>query len=229
MKIKEFCELTKLSRKTAYYFYDKYCNKNHISKQHRIFTKKDVTLALSMKPENMMKSNRLKQIYENYYISPNGIVFYNHGGLLEIKKPYITAGYYYVKLAINNSYLSKRVSRLVAEAFLPNPQKYAVVNHKDGNKLNNNINNLEWCSISQNTKHAFDNGLAKNASGFDDSQSIPVIVCNKQFDFINVYGSISEASRVMSIRKSTITRHIKSEKIYKNTYYFFKLSLTTIA
>lgn len=59
------------------------------------------------------------------------------------------------------------VHRLVAETFIPNPNNYPCVNHKDGNKHNNNVDNLEWCSYSYNTKHAIENGLMRsNTSGF---------------------------------------------------------------
>ena len=59
----------------------------------------------------------------------------------------------------------ERVHRIVAEAFIPNPNSLPCVNHKDGNKLNNAIDNLEWCTYSENTKHAYDNGLEHKRCG----------------------------------------------------------------
>ena len=53
----------------------------------------------------------------------------------------------------------ERLHRLIAKAFIPNPNNCEFVNHKDGNKANNCIDNLEWCNTSQNTKHAYDTGL----------------------------------------------------------------------
>lgn len=52
-----------------------------------------------------------------------------------------------------------RVHRLIAEAFIPNPNNYSIINHIDGNKQNNNIENLEWCTAQHNIQHSFDNGL----------------------------------------------------------------------
>jgi len=52
--------------------------------------------------------------------------------------------------------------RLVAEHFIPNPDELPQVNHKDGNRYNNTVDNLEWCSSSHNVKHAYDTGLKTN-------------------------------------------------------------------
>lgn len=56
----------------------------------------------------------------------------------------------------------KTVHRLVAEHFIPNPRNLREVNHKDGNKHNNDVSNLEWVSSSENTKHSWDNKLQNN-------------------------------------------------------------------
>ena len=67
-------------------------------------------------------------------------------------------GYYIFKIYGK----SKSQHRLVALAFIPNQLKYKCVNHKDSNRLNNNIDNLEWCNHSQNSKHGYDYNGRKN-------------------------------------------------------------------
>ena len=65
-------------------------------------------------------------------------------------------GYLFVGLSINHKNHNKYLHRLVAEHFISNPQNLPCVNHIDGNKLNNNVENLEWCSYSQNSKHSYE-------------------------------------------------------------------------
>lgn len=74
-------------------------------------------------------------------------------------------GYQILSLNKDGQQTNHKVHRIVAEAFIPNPNNYPVVNHKDGNKKNNNVDNLEWTTHQQNTKHAIETGLLTPLSG----------------------------------------------------------------
>jgi hypothetical protein len=74
-------------------------------------------------------------------------------------------GYVSVRLSKNGYTKTCFIHRLLAEAFLSNPDELPMVNHIDGNKLNNLIENLEWCSHSQNIQHAYDNGMIDSNKG----------------------------------------------------------------
>lgn len=76
-----------------------------------------------------------------------------------ILKPYVKNGYLAVNLYINNKCKHYYIHRLVAEAFIPNSNDLPCVNHIDGNKENNSLENLEWCTRSENEKHAYKNDL----------------------------------------------------------------------
>lgn len=72
-----------------------------------------------------------------------------------------SSGYLRVSLRKGSQKKSLLVHRIVAEAFIPNPENKKCVNHIDGNKLNNSANNLEWCTHSENMKHAVKNKLSR--------------------------------------------------------------------
>lgn len=80
-------------------------------------------------------------------------------------------GYLKVRLIKGSKDLTKRVHTLVAEAFIPNPNDYNTVNHKDGNKTNNRVDNLEWADRSQQMIHAYKLGLKKSIKGSKNSQA----------------------------------------------------------
>ena len=71
----------------------------------------------------------------------------------------ITEGYYRVGLTKKGKTNHFLVHRLFAIAFIPNPDAKPCINHKDGNRLNNKIENLEWCTYAENNQHAYDTGL----------------------------------------------------------------------
>jgi hypothetical protein len=70
-----------------------------------------------------------------------------------------TDGYLRLKLVNNSGKKNKKIHRLVAEAFIPNPEEKKCINHIDGDKSNNCVKNLEWVTYGENMKHAYENGL----------------------------------------------------------------------
>lgn len=74
-------------------------------------------------------------------------------------------GYYMVVLSKNGVHKTKNIHRLMAVAHIPNPENKPQVNHKDGNKVNNKIENLEWVTHKENIIHAFENKLVKGSVG----------------------------------------------------------------
>lgn len=83
----------------------------------------------------------------------------NHGKPQRKLKPQYERTYLYVNLSIKDKVHTKDVHRMVAKAFVPNPDTKPMVNHIDGSKLNNNASNLEWVTCSENHKHAYASGL----------------------------------------------------------------------
>lgn len=94
--------------------------------------------------------------YEMYTIYENGEI---HSGLRDIVLTPQMQQNGYLTVSLNGG--THSVHRLMALHFLPNPYGYSQVNHIDGNKENNHISNLEWCSAEQNTQHALQTGLRK--------------------------------------------------------------------
>ena len=92
------------------------------------------------------------------------------GQVLRLSKT--TKGYPQIALGKNGKLKSFEVHRLVAKAFMENPHNFIVVNHIDGNIKNNNVSNLEWCTHSHNSKHAYAIGVLKPIRGEKNTQSI---------------------------------------------------------
>lgn len=108
-----------------------------------------------------------------------------------------TAGYLSVNLNKGNVYKTFRVHRLMAEAFIQNPNNLPIINHIDGNKLNNTIANLEWCDYSYNALHAHRTGLTSNRK--------PI----KNVETGEVFYSESEAARAVNGLQGNIGRTVR--------------------
>lgn len=87
-----------------------------------------------------------------YKVTRDGAVFATENNRI-LRKDISRAGYYTVSLSMSGVKKRKFVHRLVAEAFIPNPDNLPVINHKDENKLNNHVSNLEWCTQKYNVTY----------------------------------------------------------------------------
>ena len=101
--------------------------------------------------------------YPDYKVSDEGQVFSKKTN--RVLKPRIHNGYERVALNKNGKAKDFTIHRLVATAFLIGEPNQNMVNHKDGNRTNNHIQNLEWCTLSENRQHAYDTGLQKGRKG----------------------------------------------------------------
>jgi hypothetical protein len=95
---------------------------------------------------------------KNYLVSNKGRIKNLRTGYV-LKINFDDKGYSQIRFCVNNKKSTKKIHRLVALVFIENPLNLPQVNHKDGNKKNNNVNNLEWCTRSQNIRHAIRLGL----------------------------------------------------------------------
>lgn len=109
----------------------------------------------------------------------------------------------------------KTIHRLVAETFIPNPNNLPQINHIDGNKLNNNITNLEWCDNGKNQKHAYRLGLQHSKKGVNHSRCRKVNQYDLDGNFIKTWSYIKEASDCLNIHHSNIISCCKG--LYKKT------------
>jgi len=115
------------------------------------------------------------------------------------KKGYVRIKTLYQKDELSNSKdISITLHRLVAKTFIPNPDNLDQINHINGIKHDNRIENLEWCNNSQNQRHAIDvlgKQINESFKLLIESQKVKIVKLNKNYDFIKLYDSISDAER----------------------------------
>lgn len=138
----------------------------------------------------------------------------------ELKQRIDRYGYPCIHYSVNGKRIYSTVHRLVATAFIPNPCEYPAVNHKDANKENNNVSNLEWVTNKQNTEHALNHGLLDNLFEKRDEAlgavKKPIVAVNISTGEEIYYSSQNEARttiggnahQVASGKKATCKGHV---------------------
>lgn len=126
-------------------------------------------------------------------------------------------GYYYVGLCDKGNVTTKTVHRLVAEAFLPNPNDFECVNHRDECRVNNFVENLEWCTTAYNVTYG--GAIRKRQARF---HAIGITKGIEQYDkegnYIGSFSSVSEAARSIGRKPGGITNCCKGNR---NSAYGF--------
>lgn len=156
---------------------------------------------------NMGRVRSLDRWVEGY----KGTPYFKPGTLLTLQKDY--KGYCYVVITKNAKGVQKKVHRLVAMAFIPNPDNLPMVNHRDECKTNNNVDNLEWCTAIYNSHW----GSAREKCAWN---RISVEQYDLEGNYIASYRSISDAAKAVGAAKQNIwsclyDKRYKTAKGYK--------------
>lgn len=175
--------------------------------------------------------------YPNYMVSNLGRVKslnYNHTGIEKIMKPSVSKrGYLLICLRKNRKVKYFKVHRLVAEAFIKNPNNYPQVNHKNEIKDDNRVENLEYCDAKYNSNYGTRNKRVAEAkkgkklseetkNKISEANSKPVLQINKNTsEVIAEFPSIKEVERQLGFSKSNISKCCNN-KLHHNTAYGFK-------
>lgn len=125
------------------------------------------------------------------------------GNMLKLKND---KGYYRATLCKDGNKKMFFIHRLVAEAFILNPNNYPIINHKDENPLNNRVENLEWCTHQYNSNYG--TCIERRA----EKTSKPILQFSLSGEFIKEYPSAEEAAKQLSIYKQNICKVLKGKR-----------------
>lgn len=153
----------------------------------------------------------------NHYRNNNTSGYVQKGRIL---KQTLTANYMYIKLSRNGKTKAFRVHRLVAEMFIPNPEKKPYINHLNAIRTDNRVSNLEWCTQSENVKHSYNLGYSKSPSYWQNKgdemkwlkegkRCKKVIQYDLNMNKIKEFVNIAEAGRETTTNRSNIVQCCK--------------------
>lgn len=154
-----------------------------------------------------MKAFQIKD-FPDYYVTDTGDVYsinYNHlGRIKKLKLKKEKSGYVRIGLRKNSMSHFKNVHRLVAEAFIPNPENKPVVNHKNGIRDDNRVKNLEWCNQSENILYSY--RVLNNGHRFGkDNPKSKIVLQIKDGKVVNKFYGVREAQRITGIERRSIS------------------------
>lgn len=132
-----------------------------------------------------------------------------------LKPQHARGGYLRVNFCANGKFINLLVHRAVATCFIPNPLGLPEANHKDNNRINNTVSNLEWCDRQYNI--AYREKYGKSAT---EVLGRPVFAVNLETCKVLWFESQSEAARQLGIDESIISRVVKGERQQTNGYWF---------
>lgn len=171
----------------------------------------------------------MKQItnYPNYLVTTDGRIF-NLKTMKFLKRMLNNTGYHYTCLYNKNGGKFFLVHRLMAETYLPKNQNRNYVNHIDGNKANNLLFNLEWCTHQENMIHAWENGLSKTSEKQRQNGRNTIHIAlkasneakrKKVIDTSNgkIYNSTNEAALELGYKKPTLSNWLNGHRENKTT------------
>lgn len=172
--------------------------------------------------------------YEAHYgVDRFGNVYSLKGGKVVKRKLSVSKqGYYCVGLKDNDRIKNARVHRLVAEAFIPNPENKPYINHIDGNKKNNCVDNLEWCTPSENSRHALAMGMLKPPTNdvdgvFQNGKNKFMVIYDTVEDQLSLYTNTRKASKYIGRGHNYVWQQLSKGKWEFSTNGFDVYVFTT--
>jgi len=138
-----------------------------------------------------------------------------------LKWMYNVHGYLVVELRNNGDRKGGFSHRLIAQAFIPNPENKPEINHINGIKDDNRIENLEWCTKLENIQHSCRTGLRRDNRGIDHYRSMPLMAIDEKKCSVISFCSVSSAIKLLGIGRASMYRYLHGIRHHKSLKFQF--------